>query len=1640
MNNFKWCFAYFLISISPLLAGDRTPLLQEDFTRDTRKNYVVEKPEGLRWKAGALVMSDGAGLSKEVAAETELVMQVKIQAPTKLPPNTPVKFQCRMYLDQTPWPELTLTGYPRGENIEWSATLGIRRPGVPKQYEPADVSQSHSVKAINGTWKLKILHNEVELFHNSQRVTRFFLGTHVATRLERITVSSTGSAVELQSLEVTGRKVDQKWNSLTELQELVPLLEAVRVADDQNKNKLAFEHWTKAEARLKDWPSKNLYRQYQGHRNALILIKHGQVKIGLNRLSSTWAVLAKQLPEDHPWFCAADATLREAIRQCESLPVNAEQLPGYLKSLDTAETAWKQTDWQGRKVLLISTERLKKRWKDLAGLSEQDRQQWKQARGLLASALFRERNGEYQTGETEANKSQELFKQLSDGHAKEFLLIDRSQALTAMAKNRFWTENWNAIRPALEEANRLMNQAVPEEDPLYLITLFNMAGVNYLDGHWEAAHREGFQAAYDLAHKIYPKGSPELLEYQTGLGWMIRSLGDQEQAREILRTSVNGYARLARAGWLQLPAYPINVFAVRQNLVKHPTVLITFFSAAAPGIPKVGLPLTPWNPSLSVAEMGDRMSLIENELDFYGASAPPWPLGSPGNLALLQRAELLGKTDSKTMLAWWNRGGAVNLERIIAGFSAEHPAAIQILRTNGTSPTATRKSGRSAEQFDQAVAALMKAKKSFGEDHPETAWCHEVLSVLCYLRYQDHDAARHARLAMAGFSRPTTRVVRRALQMRNTLGIIQYDLGDLSAGFQNLATVVQGRMQLLGNEHHDTLCSLNDLAVVARASGNYPQARAYLEQAVEAWEKRKINPLSYDVRSYDIHRLAFFAARINLHVLQAENGDFEMAAQGFREILEQGPAKTREPAMLSLASVLILQKKLKEAEALYRKLLKDNPKNNAALHAFGVLKREQKQFDEARKYLALALENRTAKTFGEPITAVGDTQVSLAILEMKVGNYQEAIRYLGNANASYRKLMGANGMPQADTLRRFALILYLQKKDKIAIQAAKTALNMKSHLAHEIGATLSEAEALLFARTLTELEPLLSAYRQNPVQNASFALEAVWQSRSILTTLLQERHSQIYRNLTPKAEQMLEELKSVRRQLATLFGPQFNNPRMGQEFLDNQKSTSLQSLAMKREELTKQKEDLQRKLSAFSQTSTTSRIAVKVADLAKRLPPDSALVEFVKVNTWDRTAAAKGVPDPMPVYDAFVLRFDKQGQPIARWYPLGDSRQIDPLIDSWRKQLLSEKTQRERGMRRREPIVPVGPSHREELFASLWKPLAESLQDCRHVYVVPDGALHRLPWAALPSSVPGKLLIETCEITLLDRGSSLSHSLEPKQKPNSIGKVLLVGNIHYNTQPNVNTQSARVSARRAPVGYGAELNWSSLMGTKTELDQIATLFAKSPLTRLEEEAATETAVQKSLMGSNWVHIATHGFFSDPRFTSGLSDSSWDDLNGTSDPVRNPLALCGLVVAHANQLPQRDASGLPIGPDGILTGEELCDLDLSQVDLVVLSACETGLGQVASGEGAWGLTRALSLAGAKFTVTSLWKVDDRATAVLMTEFYRGLLKGQAKSEALRLSQQRMIHHYDPATGTLQEKAFPKPLAPYFWAGFVLTEAP
>ncbi len=387
---------------------------------------------------------------------------------------------------------------------------------------------------------------------------------------------------------------------------------------------------------------------------------------------------------------------------------------------------------------------------------------------------------------------------------------------------------------------------------------------------------------------------------------------------------------------------------------------------------------------------------------------------------------------------------------------------------------------------------------------------------------------------------------------------------------------------------------------------------------------------------------------------------------------------------------------------------------------------------------------------------------------------------------------------------------------------------------------------------------------------------------------------------------------------------------------------------------TADKERLERSLAGRGVSLDDPSARLTSDALADALPPGVALVDFcVYVRQPFRPARED---EPLPHhYAAWVLR---RGRPPVR-VELGPAPPINRHIREWRAALSKGRhSQRDSAVLRR----------------MVWLPLERHLDGAGVVLLSPDGPLCRLPWAALPGGKADTFLIEEVSLGFVAVPRLLPGLLAPHKPAGP--SLLAVGGVDFGE------------------GAGA---WPPLAGAAAEADLAVELFGKrGKAVRLSGGKATADAARLALTEATHAHLATHGYFA-PDSMRSAADRGAGLLFGEGGVGGwHPGLLSGLVFADANRRVR--------GNEAVLTAQEVAGLPLSRLDMAVLSACETGLGVTAAGEGLLGLQRAFAVAGCRSVVGSLWSVDDAATSVLMERFYRHLWeKKLPKIEALRQAQ-------------------------------------
>ena len=649
----------------------------------------------------------------------------------------------------------------------------------------------------------------------------------------------------------------------------------------------------------------------------------------------------------------------------------------------------------------------------------------------------------------------------------------------------------------------------------------------------------------------------------------------------------------------------------------------------------------------------------------------------------------------------------------------------------------------------------------------------------------------------------------------------------------------------------------------------------------------------------------------------------------------------------------------------------------------------------------------------------GDPEVAAALtyvggFHAEQGDADRAIKAYSRAVAILEKFF-PDGHPDLATCEHTvgALLRAGGQYDK-AIPHLRRAFDISQRQQRRYASSMAEGEALAYQRTLPATrDQLLSTWRHLPGSDEQ-AYDVIWQSKATITRVLEVRHRarQVESVLkTARARKAWEESLAVRRQLSqVLLSP----------MADRQARDKLvQELTDRKERLEAQLTDLPPEVRGQDAAEGPAP-----ADLLKRLPEKTAFIDLVRYDDYE---GAEG--SPVPNYVAFVLA---RARPVRR-VELGEARPIERALDAWRGRLVRGGDL---------------PGAANELRRLLWEPVLKVLPpDTATLYLAPDGPLALLPWAALPGSDPKRVLLHDYEggIAVVPHGPYLLEQLSsPPWSGDALRNLLAVGGVDYG-RPG--TPAAK----------------PELEGTALEVAQLRGLVGDRQLVVLDGQGATVRRLLDELPRADLAHIGTHGFFRREKLQGEGQRhqdqlKSWEFRSGQTTPaaglgLRSPLAYTGLALAGANDADKAGADG------GVVTGDVLVELPLENLRLVVLSACETGVGDIRGhAEGVQSLQYALHLAGCRNVVASLWSIPDHkdTTPALMRKFYSELLKGTAPIKALREAQldqyangpntiaalRRSAPEFDGAAdspgGTKEPAPAPATTSPrWAWAAFTLS---
>jgi CHAT domain-containing protein/tetratricopeptide (TPR) repeat protein len=854
----------------------------------------------------------------------------------------------------------------------------------------------------------------------------------------------------------------------------------------------------------------------------------------------------------------------------------------------------------------------------------------------------------------------------------------------------------------------------------------------------------------------------------------------------------------------------------------------------------------------------------------------------------------------------------------------------------------------------------------------------------------------------------------------DNLGAVLCSKGDYDAARPLYERALSVKERALGPEHPDTARSLGSLGLMLSYLGDYEAARSNLERALGVYE-RTIGP--------DHPRTA--TVLNNLAGLFKEQGDYATAKPLFERALairerSFGPDHHRTAISLNdLGLLLLAEGDLEGAELLLeratavfeRRLGPDHPDTVSSFQTLTLLLADQGKLEAAHANCERVLAFKE-RALGATHPSTAGTLHDLAILRARRGTLEAALPALERALEIRVKTLGTTHLDTFLSQRSLALLLL--DLDRAAEAAELLARSREEWFGyhHYILASLSEGECYAYlARVAEQLEVALAVSRRlGSQQPVGRTYEEVLRWKGQVARLMLSGRDRMRADMTPEQRDLVRELNAAQGRLSTLsFAAEVRTPEHHAEQL---RAVSAERNALER--------------------ALTRSIAEQGSDadvptpehVRAGLPPGTAFLDFLLHRTWEGAPKENGRPIEPGHWSArevtvWITRPDREWVTEVE---LGPEHELARAIEAHLR-LTVRGSSVARGV---SVVVAADDAGTQDIRRLLWEPLAPHLEGVGTVFVSPDGVLGTLPFETLPLG-EGRFAVEDHGFVYLQNAAGLATG-DPTTEA-QLDRLLVAGGVDFGVRDEAHDSGAPADSAMSsrPTWSGT---WAELPATERESRIVAELHADGLGQRgerllLQRGDATEERLKEQFPRFRALHLATHGFFN-PGGVPSLWDIARSEVAEDRPQVltegrrlvgKLPGLLSGLVCAGANA----PAKG---GEDGYLTAEEVGWLDLSGVELVVLSACDTGLGRAQSGEGLIGLRRAFRTAGAKTVVSSLWAVSDNSTAELMRSFYTNLwVKRLGRLDALRRAQLEMLEE-NRAGGD------PRPAT---WGAFVLSGA-
>ncbi len=946
---------------------------------------------------------------------------------------------------------------------------------------------------------------------------------------------------------------------------------------------------------------------------------------------------------------------------------------------------------------------------------------------------------------------------------------------------------------------------------------------------------------------------------------------------------------------------------------------------------------------------------------------------------------------------------------------AEHPNSI-ILRID------LALSYRSLGRYDEAEVLLLQAleagERVWETDSPDTLKIVSALAAVYRFQYRTEEAEQLFLRVMQARKRSLGVTHNDTLSAAINLAFLYEFMGRYDDAEREYGSVLKVRERVLGSDHASTLRSANYLGRVYQHQGRYGEAEVIYQRTLD--KRRQVLGKDHPDTLESVNNLAGLyldhgrfreAEDLYLQAADASNRageESDSALVGFSNLVElyyrQANAAGIDTELGAEAARKAEQLASKVLKARVRLLGEDYPATLNSREKLAQVYRIQRRFDQAEPLQQQVLMAR------EKVLSSNHPDTLLSLNNL-AGIYQGQKRYKDAERLYLRALTGLSSVlgdhhPRTLRIRQNLSRLYLGQPRRALEQLRLTERGLRYWIEGELASTLSETDRRQLLKTQSKFQDIVFTlalrWPEPRYQANAYAADVLLRWKG----LAREQEAMVIRNARgnpdPDIQARLQNLAGLRAALSF----QRNQPG------DAASKQRVMELSARIGALESQ----------FRQTNSDEdavqvALAIGAVEVGAALPPGSALVEL-------RQFIPIGDKQEVPHMLALLLpsHGPTKGQTAAGEFRLRDLGQVQALRDfkgAIDVDIAADRSAKHNGVAPGRGVGYAAEPVNSDLYQALFGPWDALLASYSSLYIAPDGWLQLIPFASL--RLPnGRYWVESQQLHRVSTGRDLLLAAAR----GGLG-LWAVGGVDYQRFPDP-TPAARYPIPKANSYAQSLLNptehrlrrlgrrgeFRPLPGTATEARSVAGDYqrahAADNVHLLLGRNAAERHI-KTLRSPHVLHMATHGFY---------------DVAQEGEVV-SPMTQAGLVLAGGN-LGEQGADG----EDGILYASEVLDMDLQGTELVTLSACDTGKGELDSSEGVYGLVRAFHIAGARNVLMSLWAIDDESARIFMSDFYRYWLghPGSHPADALRATQLAFISSDNPDRQL-----------PVHWAAYVLVES-